>query len=65
MATDAANEIESLREELGADNRSRDGRDRERLLNASDNTRLVPLQIGDHRHIEMLRQGVHRVRKGR
>lgn len=37
MATDPADEIKSLREELEADNRGCDDRGRELLLSASDN----------------------------
>ncbi|WP_331235134.1 tyrosine-type recombinase/integrase [Natronorarus salvus] len=55
MPSDPAKEIRSLREALEAGERGGDKRDRELLLAASNEMRLVPSEIGDHRHIKILR----------
>ena len=55
---DPADSIKSLRERLEAGERGGSDVDRAALLEFSDNIRLIPSEVGDYRHRDILRHAV-------
>lgn len=52
---DPSREIATLRDNIQAGDRGGSDADRELLLQMSDNIRLIPSEVGDHRHLKILR----------
>lgn len=55
--TDPRTEVDALRDRLAAGERGASDADREFLLGLSNNLDLIPSEIGDYRHRDLLRRG--------
>ncbi|AEH35637.1 tyrosine-type recombinase/integrase [Halopiger xanaduensis] len=58
MTQDVSQQLETLRNKIQNDRRDVDEANRDALLKFSDELMLIPSQVGDHRHLKLLRHNV-------